>query len=71
MVGAIAAGLGWTARFLATLLRALPGVIGPVAVVYGVWAIYGPAGWIAAGLVLWAWDVLPELLARKSKQEGE
>lgn len=71
MTAAIAAGLGYVIRLLLSILRVLPGVVGPLAVVYGVWLLSQPAGYIVAGLVLWAWDVLPALLAKKTKPEGE
>jgi len=71
VTAAIAAGLGYVIRLLLSILRALPGVVGPLAMVYGVWLLSRPAGYIVAGLVLWAWDVLPELLARRNKAETE
>lgn len=71
MTAAIAAGLGYVIRLFLSIARALPGVVGPLAMVYGVWLLSRPAGYIVAGLVLWAWDVLPALLASKIKQESE
>lgn len=37
MVETIAAGLGHTFRGLLMLVRLLPGIAGPVAIVYGLW----------------------------------
>jgi hypothetical protein len=50
MAGALAAGLGYLARFLLTLGRAALGASGPGMVIYGVSLIYVPAGWIVAGI---------------------
>lgn len=52
MVEAIAAGLGHTLRVLLGLLRSLPGLIGPIAIVAGVWMIYRPAALILCGVIL-------------------
>jgi hypothetical protein len=71
MTAAIAAGLGYVIRLFLSIVRVLPGVVGPLAMVYGVWLLSQPAGYIVAGLVLWAWDVLPTLLASKVKQGSE
>ncbi len=70
MVGAIAAGLGYTVRALLALLRVLPGIVGPVVAVYGVWLLSRPAGYIAGGLVLWAADVVSSRPAPEPKQES-
>jgi hypothetical protein len=66
MVGAIAAGLGFTVRLLASLLRAAPGVVGPVIAIYGVWLVYRPAGYIVAGLVVWAVDIVASVPPRET-----
>lgn len=57
MVEAIAAGLGHTLRALLIFFRALPGLIGPLVVVGGVWMLNHPAAYILAGLILWAADL--------------
>lgn len=71
MVGAIAAGLGFVVRLLASIVRALPGIVGPMVVVYGVWLVYEPAGWVVAGLVIWLWDIVTGTQLREGKQEDE
>lgn len=71
MVGAIAAGLGFVVRLLASIVRALPGIVGPMVVIYGVWLVYEPGGWIVAGLVIWLWDIVTNTQLRESKQGDE
>lgn len=48
-LGTVLRGAIWAARYA-------PGVLAPVLVTYGVWQIYAPAGWISAGVILWAVD---------------
>lgn len=57
MVEAIAAGLGHTLRFLLMLIRTLPGLVGPIALVYGVWLFDYRAAIIAGGVILWLADL--------------
>jgi hypothetical protein len=71
MVGTVAAGLGYLVRGLLAFLRTTPGIVGPVAIVYGVWSIYEPAGWVVAGLVLWAFDILSSRQAPKPERGDE
>ena len=68
MIGAIASAVGLTARWLLASLRALPGIAGPLLVSYGVWSLNPYVGYIVAGLILWAADVLRSLPARKLKE---
>jgi len=57
VAGAVAASLGYLLRLLLNSLRVLPGVVGPLAVVYGVW-LYDPRiACILGGLILWAADL--------------
>lgn len=57
MVETVAAGLGHLIRLLLILLRMLPGIIGPITAITGVWMLNHPAAYILAGLVLWAADL--------------
>lgn len=50
----LAAAAGSGARGLAALLLALRGVAGLLLVSYGAWAVYEPAGFVAAGVLLLA-----------------
>lgn len=71
MVGTVAAGLGYLIRGLLSFLRTLPGIVGPVVLVYGFWLIYEPAGWIVGGLALWAFDILTSRPAPKPERGDE
>lgn len=62
MIEAIAAGAGYTLRALLVLFRLLPGIVGPISVLAGVWLLSDwPVGHaiavILAGLILWAVDL--------------
>lgn len=56
MAGRVAEWLGWFLRHLiigaAKTTRALPGLLGPAAVIYGATLVYEPAGWVVCGLFL-------------------
>jgi hypothetical protein len=52
VVGQIAAGLGYTVRALLSFLRVLPGLVGPVAVVIGIWLFDYRIALIVAGAIL-------------------
>jgi hypothetical protein len=69
MVEAIAAGFGHTLRLLLVLFRALPGLVGPVAIVGGVWFIYWPAALIVAGVILVLADLRIGLPATRGKDD--
>lgn len=69
MVGAIAAGLGYALRFLLALLHALPGLVGPAAIVTGIWAFDWRIATIVGGLILWAWDLRPGRASTLSKDD--
>lgn len=60
VAGDLAERLGRTLRGLVVLLgvvyRALPGIVAPCLVIYGVASIYRPAGLIVAGLLLFVAD---------------
>lgn len=57
VVEAIATGFGHALRGLLIFLRILPGIVGPLVVVYGVWMLNHAAAVILAGLILWAADL--------------
>jgi hypothetical protein len=71
MVGAVASGLGYLVRALLVLLRSLPGIVGPLLVIYGVDLIYRPAGWIVAGLMVWALDVIGSAPVKRTERSTE
>ena len=70
MVGAIAAGTGFVVRALLATLRALPGIMGPLLLVYGCWLLHEAAGYIVAGVVLWLADIVRGLPARPAPDRG-
>ena len=57
VVGALAAFLGVFVRWLIILLRMAPGVVGPVAIVYGVWMYDPRPAVILGGVILWLADL--------------
>lgn len=58
MVEALAAGLGYTLRFLLSAIRALPGLVGPAAIVFGLWFYDYRLAIIVGGVILWLADLL-------------
>lgn len=68
MVEAIATGLGLTLRALLTLLRALPGLAGPVAVVYGIWLFDYRVALVVGGLILILADLRVGLARPQAKE---
>jgi hypothetical protein len=54
MIEAVAAGLGYTLRFLLWLIRAACWLAGPCLIVYGIDLIHRPSAFIAAGVVVFA-----------------
>lgn len=69
MVEAIAAGFGHTLRLLLVLIRMLPGLVGPVAIVAGVWFIFWPAALIVAGVILILADLRIGIPTTRGKDE--
>lgn len=57
MVEAIATGLGLTVRALLIFIKALPGLAGPAAVVYGIWLFDYRVALIVGGCILVAADL--------------
>lgn len=51
-VGAVAALLGYAARGLLALASLVLSLVGPVAIVWGLYLAWEPASWIAAGVFL-------------------
>lgn len=57
MVETIAAGLGHSIRMLLVLVRALPGIVGPLVILYGVWMFDYRLALILGGVALLAADL--------------
>ncbi len=64
--GRVAYGLGVALRGAG---RHGPGVAGPVLVWVGLWMVWPPAGVVAAGATLWAWDVVRGLPPRAGGED--
>lgn len=47
---------GWLGTALNVLGRSIPGVVGPLMVVYGLYLVWPPLAWIAAGSLVWLFD---------------
>lgn len=69
MVEAIAAGLGYTLRMLAILLRSLPGVAGPIGLVFGIWLFDYRMAIIVGSLILIVADLRIGLLRTKPEAD--
>lgn len=50
--GTVAAGLGHLLRFAVWCLRGAPGIVGPIAVLWGLWQFDPRIAWVVGGLVL-------------------